>query len=90
MPTLNLGPEESPADYDPCPRQTQNGELCGLPRYHRGQCSAESNAERIELYQVYADHLRELAATMTRSQLRAAAEFHRLAWRVLTGEINAR
>ena len=79
-----------PDDYDPCPRQTQQGELCGLPRYHRGRCSSETDSERSELYRIYADHLRERATTMTRGQLRAAAEFHRLAWRVLTGEINAR
>ena len=77
------------AEYDPCPRQMPSGRPCGRPRYHRGACGVVDPV-LIETYQAYAAHLRAIAVTMTRKQLREAIEFHRLAQRVLTGELNGR
>ena len=44
----------------------------------------------LEVYEIYTAHLRRLAATMTRQQLREVIDFHRLALHVLTGELNRR
>ena len=90
MPKAGLGltPEPPPADHDPCPRRTREGLLCVRARYHRGKCAAD--AALAEAYQDYAAHVRRRAVTMTRREMRHAAEFHLVAWRVLQGELNAR
>ena len=90
MPKAGLGltPEPPPADHDPCPRRTRERLLCIKERYHRGHCAADATSS--EAYQDYAAHLRVMAATMTRREMREAAEFHLVAWRVLKGELNAR
>lgn len=77
---------DDPVVYDPCPRLTPQGELCMRPRYHRGGCRADHS--EIEVYRAYAVHLREITASMTRGQLRAAYEFHRLAARILKALLN--
>ena len=76
------------AFFDPCPKRTRRNRPCCRPRYHTGSCYED--AETAEAYRLYADHLRRLAATMTRDQIRDAMEFHLIAWHVLRHEYNGR
>jgi hypothetical protein len=77
-----------PAEYDPCLRRARGGLPCARPSHHHGPCAAD--ADLIEAYRLYVKHLRERAQTMKLRELENAAEYHRIAWRVLKHEYDAR
>lgn len=77
-----------PPFEDPCPRRTRDNRPCVRVRDHVGACSADT--ELTEAYRFYAKHLRDKTKDMKREEIRAAMEFHLIAWRIYRHEYNAR
>jgi hypothetical protein len=75
-------------DIDPCLRRTRGGMPCSKSAHHVGACHAD-RAE-LDLYIEFVRNLRVTARTMTPTELKDAAEYHRVAWIVFRGEYNAR